>query len=770
MSEPIDGGYEELRIHGVAGTPPESMLQLEAVPDEPPAKDCGELAGEPVQIYRSPPDQPNLRAFSWSSLTSGSAVMALWMLLLPYMLANVAGWAMLPLTRRAGVKRAGADRSLGICLIALFVRLGGALVTAIFALALVLTLVDLVGYQVLAKARDWQAGPATGLAATALAILALFAATHVRRSGTASFWEKDVVDPVGYAWLDDRQDLMWNSPGIILRLRRLHLGVAWGIAALVAMHALDAVEGVEMTATDRAVTGLALVASLFSVVFLSLVSLSSGRDLRWTNPWIRHAAWMLSFAAVAGAVWRMALVDLTEPKVAGHLPVVRGAAAWSVLALLALVVGAVATSRGFADRDRVPAWASFNLPSLMLTAATVAGIFGIGLAAQVAKLFGETECLGTKVDDCQPILGPIVDWISVGFTWMLTVLLWVLTYRFVRAVRFAGPGAGRFMRAVRRMTDNISAILATLAIIGASATTAGLIIGAAVDFEAVRLPGWAETASTVAFFLPFVLGAAAVFVRLSRLAKVVAATATALLVVATVGFDASFEVPGLEMSIPPSSFLSLARLLAITLPTGLLLTRVLSSFRNRQERKSLAIVWDLGNFWPRWFHPFAPPTYSDVAVKRLRTTMDEHLRTGPVLLAPHSQGSIISAAAVAATDPGLARRMSYLTYGSPVSRLYAQAFPAVFSRELIGSLCERLESEDGRLRWRNLYRPTDPIGGKVMAEPPGVPDAFAAAAPSVDVEVPAVCGRSHSDYPKEPTYATARTELLGMLDGQGERL
>lgn len=764
MGGPNVGGYEELRVHGVAGTPPESMLQLAAVPDEPPPKECDRPSGDSVQIYRSPPAQPRVRAFSWSSLTSGSAVMALWMLLLPYMLANVAGWAMLPLTNGGsaaeGTEGEPPERSWPLRFVILFVRLGGLLVTAIFVLAMMLTLVDVVGYQVVAKRWEWQGGPAGGLGAAAAVMLVLFAATCVRRPGVKvkEFWQTDVCDPVGYAWLDENQHLMWNSPGIILRLRRLHLAFGWGLVALVGMWTLYE-ETRPWTVEDNLVTMLAAFATLFPLALLGGVTLSGGRDLGWSTLWIRHVGWIVSLAAVAGAVWRMAETDLTDAE-AAFLPAIRGSAAWAAIVLLLVVAGAAFVSCRFARRDRSPSFAFFNLPSLLLTAATVAAIFGVGLAAQVAKLLGERVC-EEGATDCQLPLGPVVNWVAVGFTWMLTALLWIVAGRFAVAFVKAGGGEGRLMRSVRRMTDNVSILLATLVAIGSTALVVGLGAGFLTNFGPVRLPAWVEWTSAIAFFLPLVLAALALYLRLSCVARFVVPVVVAGAVIAVVRFDLTVEVAG--VALPPSSFLDFARLLAITLPTGLLLTRVVSGFRNREERRTLAIAWDLGNFWPRWFHPFAPPTYSDVAVKRLRATMDEHLRREPVLLAPHSQGSIISAAVVAAADPRTTKRLAYVTYGSPVSRLYSQAFPAVFTREALAAICERLVSDDGTLRWRNLFRPTDPIGGRVMASPPGVPESAAAVAASVDVEVPAVCGRSHSDYPKEPAYETARADLLATL-------
>ncbi|MFN2503913.1 MAG: hypothetical protein ABR540_06750, partial [Acidimicrobiales bacterium] len=78
-------GVTELRIHGVGGTTPESMLF-----DPFPLKVGGDdIAG----FYRSD-DLPSRHseAYSWGGLTSRQATRALWLLLLPFSVMNVAGW------------------------------------------------------------------------------------------------------------------------------------------------------------------------------------------------------------------------------------------------------------------------------------------------------------------------------------------------------------------------------------------------------------------------------------------------------------------------------------------------------------------------------------------------------------------------------------------------------------------------------------------------------------------------------------------------------
>src|SRR4051794_7679569 len=93
----------ELLVHGVGGTTPQDMLadphlvQLtgDAVagtyrrwPDQDAEQRPGDFEGSAVQ-----------EAYSWAGLTSGSAGRALWLLLLPFMFANLAHWMRPPAPR-----------------------------------------------------------------------------------------------------------------------------------------------------------------------------------------------------------------------------------------------------------------------------------------------------------------------------------------------------------------------------------------------------------------------------------------------------------------------------------------------------------------------------------------------------------------------------------------------------------------------------------------------------------------------------------------------
>src|SRR6476620_9934488 len=94
-----DGGTIELRVHGVSGTTPEALL------DRPLVE---QVAGDAIAGFYRPrlleerlddapdrhaprqPAAPLLEGYNWGGLTSGSPSRALWLLLLPFTLINIA--------------------------------------------------------------------------------------------------------------------------------------------------------------------------------------------------------------------------------------------------------------------------------------------------------------------------------------------------------------------------------------------------------------------------------------------------------------------------------------------------------------------------------------------------------------------------------------------------------------------------------------------------------------------------------------------------------
>src|SRR5580693_10117287 len=96
----------ELRVHGVGGSPPDAILG-----DLAPEQASGDqIAG----FYRSGDHRASLvdqaagrdvdrhvECYSWGGLTSRSKIRVLWLALLPFLLANLAGWMCSARTRES---------------------------------------------------------------------------------------------------------------------------------------------------------------------------------------------------------------------------------------------------------------------------------------------------------------------------------------------------------------------------------------------------------------------------------------------------------------------------------------------------------------------------------------------------------------------------------------------------------------------------------------------------------------------------------------------
>jgi hypothetical protein len=209
-----------------------------------------------------------------------------------------------------------------------------------------------------------------------------------------------------------------------------------------------------------------------------------------------------------------------------------------------------------------------------------------------------------------------------------------------------------------------------------------------------------------------------------------------------------------------------AQTFAIALPAGLLVSRMISGITGGSEaRRGFAVIWDVIMFWPRWFHPLAPPAYGPNVVTRLRSEIRRRAHPGesdgstcPLVVASHSQGTVITFVALAGLagmtreslsggfeceKPEMVRDLGVLTYGCPIDHLYDRYFPSAGFTAVARAMAVALDvSDDSGGRWANLHRATDPIGGPLLE--------------SIDVPVPdpvVVNGeevyRMHSFY--EPT-------------------
>jgi hypothetical protein len=147
------------------------------------------------------------------------------------------------------------------------------------------------------------------------------------------------------------------------------------------------------------------------------------------------------------------------------------------------------------------------------------------------------------------------------------------------------------------------------------------------------------------------------------------------------------------------------------------------AYSDPATRRTVGILWDLGTFWPRATHPLAPPCYCERTMPDLINRMS-WLAPGQadlVVLSTHSQGTVIGAALVLQLDRTQRARTAFVTYGSPLQRLYSRFFPAYFGAGVFRQIGEALvettapswRADRSSWPWRNLFRASDPIGGPI---------------------------------------------------------
>ncbi|WP_307871627.1 hypothetical protein [Micromonospora sp. U21] len=231
----------------------------------------------------------------------------------------------------------------------------------------------------------------------------------------------------------------------------------------------------------------------------------------------------------------------------------------------------------------------------------------------------------------------------------------------------------------------------------------------------------------------------------------------------------------------PAGFVWVGLAVGSSLVAALLLVLLLSglfAYRTSWFRRYVGVLWDLGTFWPRAAHPFAPASYADRAVPELADRITQLAqRHAGVVLCGHSHGSALLALAVLRLPTQVRQRVALLTYGSPLDRLYARLFPAYLSEEVLRQVGERVG-----WRWLNLWRDTDPVGGWIFAaHRPGDPPPDAAdptgrvdrrlrdprnlLARSGERWPPPL--RGHQPGESDPEFRAAVRELAGRLRDQG---
>ncbi len=170
-------------------------------------------------------------------------------------------------------------------------------------------------------------------------------------------------------------------------------------------------------------------------------------------------------------------------------------------------------------------------------------------------------------------------------------------------------------------------------------------------------------------------------------------------------------------------------------------------------------IWDILTFWPRAFHPFAVRPYAERAVPELQEFLRRAPRNGDLVLAAHSQGSVLAYAAIRpyVTPSGAVDLppLTLVTFGSPLRALYAAVFPHYFDPAEF----EAVRNVMGG-RWVNCFRFTDHVGRALFASDAVVAATYGSDVPSPDRPIGDALGpdatvNGHNDYWGEPVVRDA---------------
>ncbi len=720
----------ELRVHGVGGTTPENLL------DHPrPDK----IAGDDISGFYRRPDRDDLEAYSWGGLTSRSGARAGWLLLLPFALANVAGWL---LYHPPGSPSWPARFQKAV------VRLIAALITGVYVLWIGQVAVDIIAYQCGGQeacfVKHWwlrlfdlgffgtpaEPNVARRLAAGMLVPLAVIALLTYLGKRSRNRYEEQFAhevededpeaDPALLYGLAD--DPFWHSSPVVERLTRLHIAIALAAVA-------GAISG-SLWRLERTIDGVGAWERLHLVLLLAAVALGAFLALlvgvlAWVRPWM--GVWLPRVAAAFAAL--VGILALLREGPAVELPgehqILPGwgrfsLAATAVLLGLVILLGVFnlfdGSRRELVKEARKQANPRAGFRGFgPFTAATFGAVFlAVVLAGATVRI---ADWLGDRVPEGGPVPESVVEY-AAGYDWLAVIMLifaaLVAVAVAIRLLLLAfGRKTGWRLDKWRRQID---------------AEYAGVAddprpeICRDVDDEPCRGRERDGLMRTIARTrrIRAALGAADGVVANIALAVILVATGVFAYRWIVTG-DPIGDLPRLPDGLEP--LLGPATWLAALLPI-LFLGLLRQAYRNPTTRRRVGILWDVITFWPRWYHPLAPPSYATRAVPQLTIRLRRLLATTRgqrqgVALSAHSQGTVVAAATVLRVhrlEHGAHERLGLVTHGSPLRRLYGRFFPAYFGNDgLLG--VERVLTGAGEpARWKNLYRLTDYIGGAVFGE------------------------------------------------------
>ncbi|MEY2396864.1 MAG: hypothetical protein QOJ00_38 [Actinomycetota bacterium] len=642
----MDAPAAEIRVHGVGGSSPASILGLGSDVE-------AELVtfGDRTGVWRRR-SQPEIEGYVWGGLTSGSSLQPFWILLLPFTLVNVAGWMHEP-AAVLGLARIRVIRAVTFCV--------GLTMTATYAVWTALIIEDSIGSRWLPRRHPHLGGH------------------HITpRWGT-------IVG--GVAMLVMLSLLTWLAHGARRAERRVENS-----------------NGVSVTSTrGNALLGVGARTeeTLDDVGFFNRAS-DSGRLLAVHVVWsfaLVVALTAFAYAAAAGTV----LAKNADPPayLRSFFNVIGGTQAALLLVLIA--ASAVPERKRTGFRWCAPA-----------IACGLSIMIANGMFAGFSRLVDSRLNTGAPTRFLYPDLVPIT--LAIAF---VATAAWAIRNRIAPVeMDTVGPTSDE------PVPENTA------------------------DLGEPRNGATRSARTLTARFRAIAHGVARIDVVLTQIVVGFGVVVLAFgYMRVRYGADRWRWQPGAVAG---------TEIIAVS---GVALVAVLWLKRkDPKTRKTVGIVWDLLTFWPRRFHPFAVRPFSEQAVPELRGRIValQH-EYGRVLVSCHSQGTVLSFAAIAPLVTGDAfpeKTISLVTYGSPLGGLFRVFFPAYFSDDEMRRVHSRLRT------WRNFRRLTDPIGNDihsvdtVVLASPGVTPAAGAG-----LRVPAtVAERDRPPWAKVEVHSYYRNE------------
>ncbi|PWR10386.1 hypothetical protein DKT68_09235 [Micromonospora acroterricola] len=659
----------ELRVHGVSGAGADQVL------DRPHVEQvAGDRNGG---FYRTRPGYPGetgtagvtLEAYRWSDLPSGTAVRTLSLVfLLPFMLCNVALW-MRPATH------ASKHGIVALC------RLLALTLTMLYVLSIVGVALDLIAWRCMGSPScmagrswlSWLGGRSPGLRLGVMSLVPAGAVGLVWWLGARPGRPFEAFRNPAPAASEHRLSGVgqWDAAPLVGRLRSVHVAAAFATldGSLLAARASQGPSW-EM---------VVLLVATGAVLLACLVLLATVRTLDRPGQGTRVDQVTRGLRTLTCGLTILVVVHtIRSPKPwpqGGELPGYGAIVAWlfvSQTALLAVLAAVVIWRRG-GPPGSSPLRA-LGAPVFVTIAAGLAVAFSAELDYRVADLLDRNGATADRLATSPPLP---YKWAIFGF--FIAVLTAVLVGGVVTVLT-----RRRRWRAARAIV--------------------------AADF-----PHAPPEASARLRQVERSVARARFTERLEPLAIAYAGLAALGLATSVLGLLQLYpgDVIQRYVGVPADMvnfLIGMGSYAIAVIILGLVIGGIFA-YRTAQFRRYVGVLWDLGTFWPRAAHPFAPPCYAERAVPELTRRITYLVDQGEsVLLAGHSHGSVLLAATVLQLPSRVTDRLALLTYGSPLHRMYSRLFPAYVDDEVLREIGERVG-----WRWRNLWRDTDQLGGWIFA-------------------------------------------------------